>query len=251
MPDLSKQLLESEFVCRLGGFLVSTLMSRWMMTLDYRVAYYDPSVDVGRVEYRQPVIYLIWHEYMTLPYFVRRNTKLALVVSRHRDAEILTQASELSGFKCFRGSSGRGGSEVIREILADKDLKGMVITPDGPRGPRRQIAAGPIFLASKLQFPIVLIGGGLQRPHRNRRAWDHFAVPRLHSRARMIFSPPIYLPKKVGRGRLEPIRQSLENSLANITAAAEAWADSGDPHHNSTFFYPGPFNCDSAIRHQR
>ncbi len=250
MRDFLRRLLERNYAQRIGGFGLYALMSRWMKTLDYRVAYYDPSCDVGRIEYTTPVIYLIWHEYMTLPFFVRRRTGLALLTSRHRDASLLVEISHLSGFQIYRGSSGRGGVQVIREILADANMNGMVITPDGPRGPRREVAAGAIYLASRLGFPIVLVGGGLDRPMRNRYSWDKFAIPRWHSRARMIFSPKITLPPKLKREELEAVRLSMQQSLHNLTDAAEAWAASNRPCENSTFFYPGPFSCDSPIRHQ-
>ncbi len=247
LTNLSKRLMQSRRLHRVGGYLLSTLAGRWMETLDYRVAYYDPSADVGRIEYNEPVIYLVWHEYLTLPFFVRRGTKLALLTSRHRDAEFLTQAAEMSGFRCFRGSSGRGGGGALLGILKESHLNGLVITPDGPRGPRRKIAIGPVFLASRLQYPIVLIGAGFDRPVRNNRAWDKFAIPRFHSRARMILSPKIYLQPEMNRSQLESVRASLGRSLANITLAAERWAASNRPHENSAAFYPGPFACDSRI----
>ncbi len=219
------------------------------MTLNYRVAYHDPSCDVGRIEYNQPVIYLIWHEYLSLPFFVRRNTRLALLASRHRDAEVLTQAARLFGFNVYRGSSGRGGSNVLRQILSDDGIRGLVITPDGPRGPRRKVASGAIYLASRLQMPIVLMGGGVQKPWRIRRVWDQHIVPKPHSRARMISSPKITIPPGLNRQELDEATSAIEKALNVYTLAAEQWADSGLPMENEAAFYPGPFNCDSRLLH--
>ena len=42
----------------------------------------------------------------------------------------------------------------------------LTITPDGPRGPRRQLAPGAIYLASKLGLPLVVMGYGYDRPWR-------------------------------------------------------------------------------------
>ena len=53
----------------------------------------------------------------------------------------------------------------------------LTITPDGPRGPRRQLAQGPVYLASKLGMPIVAMGFGYDRPWRF-NSWDRFAIPR-------------------------------------------------------------------------
>ncbi len=247
MSDLGKRLLQSPLIARLGGFLIHTCLSRWMMTLNYRAAYHDPSTDAGRIEYSEPVIYLIWHEYLTLPFFVRHHTKLTLLASRHRDAEVLAQAANLAGFKVYRGSSGRGGVAVLREILRDRSMRGLVITPDGPRGPRRKVASGAMFLASRLQMPIVLLGAGLQNPIRIRQVWDQHAVPRLHSRARLIASRKIYLRPDLDRDELKIETAKIEHALNLYTIAAENWASSNRPMQNETAFYPGPFNCDSRL----
>ena len=63
----------------------------------------------------------------------------------------------------------------------------LTITPDGPRGPRRHMAPGPIYLASKLGLPLVLMGYAYDRPWRL-HSWDRFAIPRPGSRAGR--SPP-------------------------------------------------------------
>lgn len=247
MGNLGKRLLNSKTATRLGGYLITSLGARWMMSVDYRVAYYDPSGDVGRVEYNEPVLYLVWHEYLTIPFFVRKRTRLTLLASKHRDAEVLTQAANLFGFKVYRGSSGRGGEQALRDIIRDEDLRGIVITPDGPRGPRRKIAKGAIFLASRLQIPIVLLGAGYDRPIRNTHVWDQHAFPRLYSRARIVMSPKIRLANDMSREKLNAVSESLERSLNRLTNLAEEWAVSGRPMQNESIVYPGPFNCDGRI----
>ena len=248
MSQLSKKILGSRAVQRLGSYAVDRIGTRWLSTIDSRVAYYDPASDVGRVEYERPVIYLFWHEYLTALLFTRRKTGLAMIASRHRDAELLSGVAERMGYRLFRGSTGRGGADVMRQVMADRDLRGLAVTPDGPRGPRRQIAPGAVFLASRLQIPIVLIGCGMDRPYRSRRSWDQFAIPRPFSRVRLIMGPRLLLPASLDRGDLEQVRLSLERSLLNLTAAAEAWAGSGRPHERSTSFHPGPTRCNLPVR---
>lgn len=242
-----RRLTDSLWVRRLGGYLIAAGGGRYMESVDFRVAYAHPSVDAGRVEFRQPVLYLIWHEYMTLPFFTRRHGKLAILTSRHRDAEFLSAAAELSGYKAYRGSTGRGGATVLREILSDRDPRSLVITPDGPRGPRRQVAAGAIFLASKLRRPIVLLGGGMDRPFRYRHSWDQFAVARPHSRVRLIMSEPMLLPARIDRERIDALTVELTLALDAITQAAEKWAVSGRPMQGQTAFYPTPDGADSRL----
>ena len=80
------------------------------------------------------------------------------------------------GFDCVRGSTYRGGARAIWELLERSRRQHLTITPDGPRGPRRQFAQGPIYLASRLQLPLVAMGFGYDRPWRV-NSWDRFRRP--------------------------------------------------------------------------
>jgi hypothetical protein len=100
------------------------------------------------------------------------------------------------------------------------------MTPDGPRGPRRQLAQGPVYLASRLQLPLVVMGFGYDRPWRT-KSWDRFAVPRPFSRARAVIGPPLMLPAELTRAGLEQTRCRVERLLNGLTYEAEAWAAAG------------------------
>jgi lysophospholipid acyltransferase (LPLAT)-like uncharacterized protein len=227
-------------VQRLGGLLLSIGIRSWMRTLDYRVYQYEEGVDVSSDTFCGPVIYLLWHEYVLIPFYLRSKTRLAMLASRHRDAEWLSQMALIDGFQVFRGSSGRGGVGALKAIVNQPDFPGFVLTPDGPRGPRREMAAGAIFLASKLQAPLVLVGMGYANPWRNHRAWDKFAIPKPGSRARAIISPRIHIPADLTREELESYRKSAERTLNILTNSAEQWAVDNRPRTGSQPFFRAP-----------
>ena len=137
-----------------------------MDTLDYRVVFYDPDVDPASPRCRGQKIYVFWHEYILLPLAMRGHCNLAMLLSRHRDAEVLSYVAYHMGFEFVRGSTNRGGVAALRQLLDKSRHMHLAITPDGPRGPRRQLAPGPIFLASKLGIPLVAMGLGYDRPWR-------------------------------------------------------------------------------------
>src|SRR5262249_48313310 len=141
-----------------------------------------------------------------------------------------TQVLRHLGFRTVRGSSTRGGVGALKQILRGKrearsrspqnDERGMmtdqckesdgrssfithhsslIVTPDGPRGPRRRLAEGAIFLASRLQMPIVCMGFAFERPWRQ-KSWDRFAIPRPFSRARAVISGFIDIPPNLELG---------------------------------------------------
>jgi lysophospholipid acyltransferase (LPLAT)-like uncharacterized protein len=152
---------------------------------------------------------------------------MAMLLSRHRDAEVLSHAAHHMGFEFVRGSTNRGGVTALRELLAKSRTMHLTITPDGPRGPRRQLAPGCVYLASKLELPLVVMGYGYDRPWRVRRAWDQFAIPRPHSRARAVPSSEIFIPPNLDRDGLEYFRLKIERLLNRLTLEAEAWAEAG------------------------
>jgi len=218
--------LTSPTLNRLAGLLGATAVRHWMSTLDYKVAYYDHAIDPAFRECQGQKIYVFWHEYILFPLYLRGHCNLAMLLSRHRDAEILSYAAYHLGFEFVRGSTNRGGVAAIRELLRRSRRMHLTITPDGPRGPRRRLASGPVFLASKLGLPIVAMGFGYDRPWRI-NSWDRFAIPRPFSRARAVPSGEIYVPPGLDRDGLEHWRGAVERLLNRLTLEAEAWAAAG------------------------
>ena len=221
--------IRAPWIPKVGGLAVSLLVRGWMRTLDYRVALYDRTMDPALPEFQGPVIFLFWHEYIPFPFYLRGHCKIAMLLSRHYDAEFIAEASRYMGFRTIRGSSSRGGVASLRRAI---DVSGsmnlnLVMTPDGPRGPRRRLAQGCIYLASRLGIPLVCLGLGYDRPWRLKSTWDQFAIPRPGSRARMVVGPPLMVPAKIQRDQIETCRQQVENELQQLTDTAEQWAASG------------------------
>jgi lysophospholipid acyltransferase (LPLAT)-like uncharacterized protein len=216
---------------KLGGLLAASTVRVWMSTLDYKVAYYDPSVDPVSPDCRGQKIYVFWHEYILIPLHMRGHCNLAMLLSRHRDADILLEVANHMGFDYVRGSTFGGGSTALRELERKGKHMNLAITPDGPRGPRRVLAQGPIYLASKLGLPVVAMGFGYSNPWRL-GTWDRFAIPKPYSRARTVVSPAMSIPPQLDREGVEHYRLQVERLLNRLTCEAEAWAEAGTPKQN-------------------
>ena len=218
--------LNHPFITNSAGLLATCLIRRWMATLDCRWALYDRSVDPALDVPDRRRLYLFWHEYVLLPLDRRGHANLTMLLSRHRDAEILSRVAHHLGFGVVRGSTFDGASASLRELIRTSRRSHLTMTPDGPRGPRRVMATGPIYLASKLGLPIVPMGYGYDRPWRM-GSWDRFAIPRPWSRARCVMGPEMILPRKLDRDGLEHYRLEVERMVTRLTIAAETWAESG------------------------
>lgn len=231
--------LDHPLIHAYGGLLARLAVHAWFDTLDAQVAYYDPAADPASPVGGGRRIYVFWHEYLLLPFHMRGGCGLAMLLSQHRDAGILNEAARLGGFGVVRGSTRRGGASALRQLLDQGELTHLAITPDGPRGPRRSLAQGAVYLASKLQMPLVALGMGFDRPWRV-NSWDRFAIPRPGSRARAILSPEIRVPCELDRAGLEHFRRRIESLLNDLTCEAEAWAASGERKLGQYAAWPGP-----------
>lgn len=210
---------------RTAGFVAAHTIKTWMRTLNYCGLFHDQAVDPC-MPTDQPRIYVFWHEYILIPLYLRGNCNLAMLLSRHKDADILAQVAGHVGFDCVRGSTNKGAAAALLELKRRGQHMHLAITPDGPRGPRRELAKGPIYLASKMGIPIVPLGFGYNNPWRA-KSWDRFAIPKPFSRVRSVIGQEIYIPANIDRDELEVQRLQVQQQLTNLTIEAEDWATSG------------------------
>ena len=218
--------LKSPFAIGAWSLASTACIRQWMGTLDYKIDFGEPTVDPVHAAYRGAKIYVFWHENILMPLYLRGHSNISMLLSRHWDANILARVARMMGFGVVRGSTVHGGSAALRELAGRAATGNLTITPDGPRGPRRQLAAGCVFLASTLGIPIVAMGMGYDRPWRL-GTWDRFAVPRPFSRARGVVSRAVSIPADLSRDELERHRAGVERLLTHLSEQAEAWAAAG------------------------
>ncbi len=102
------------------------------------------------------VIIAFWHGRQLMMPLCYGGRKLAILISEHRDGELIHRIVSRFGFGAVRGSTTRGGARALRQLIrlgrAGVDL---AVTPDGPRGPRCIAQNGVIELAKMTGRPIV------------------------------------------------------------------------------------------------
>ena len=182
---------------------------------------------------------MFWHEHILGPLFFRRHCPVTMMLSQHGDADLIGQSAQFIGMKCIRGSSSHGGVNALKQFVQMPDHDILAFAADGPQGPYRHMAPGAIFLASKLQLPVVLLGVGYDRCWRM-SSWDRFAVPYPFTRGRFLSSPMFSIPKRLSRFDLEHYRKKMETLLIQLADEAEAWAVSGEPMAGESIVCMGP-----------
>ena len=205
------------------GSVGSKLVRGLGSTLDYHFRYADPEVnpEVARRHGRR-YIYAFFHDVMLFPSHYWSWPSMHILISDHRDGEMITQVIKRLGFGVVRGSTTRGGSRALREMMTQLGDGNPCITPDGPRGPRHHVHQGIAFLARQTGLPIVGAGMAFDNPWRA-RSWDKFAVPRPYSLAACVAAAPVHVPDDADRDTLEDCRLQVERRMQDATAEAEEW----------------------------
>ncbi len=202
-----------------GAWLVRRLVG----SCRFHFRYADPTVN-PEVARRTGVRYLyaFYHEVMLFPAYFWAWPEMQILISDHRDGELITQVVQRLGFGVVRGSTTRGGARALREMTNRVDRGHLCVTPDGPRGPRRHVHQGLAYLSSRTGLPIVGAGMAFQDPWRA-RSWDRFAVPRPFSAAACVVPEPVVVPPDAGREEIEAAREEVERRMQRATEEAEAW----------------------------
>lgn len=137
-----------------------------------------------------------WHDQLLLMVFAYPGKGAKLLISASKDGELLTRAMRFFNHETVRGSSSKGGRAAFKQMLAlgnsDADI---VLTPDGPRGPRHQLKDGVLQLARSSGRPVIPLAFVCSRGHRF-RSWDRCLLPRPFSRGVYSYGTPLYFDKK-------------------------------------------------------
>jgi hypothetical protein len=152
--------------------------------------------------------------------FAAPHYDLAALVSRHRDGGYLADAMNALGVRPVRGSSNKGGAEAVKEIVAELDGWHVAITPDGPRGPRRKVKPGILWLAAKTGRPIVPTVGVCSNAWRIKGSWTDLTIPKPFSRVLMVGGEVLRIPADLDRDALPRYADLLETEMARLESLA-------------------------------
>jgi len=165
----------------------------------------------------QPFIFCIWHSRLLPMVHAHRGEGIVALVSEHRDGEYIARVMHRRGFQTARGSSTRGGDRGLRELLRKaREGRELAITPDGPRGPARQLKLGALTLARLTGLPILPLSASGARVWRA-GSWDRFMVPLPFTTVHVAYGPPVEIPRRVDDDELESLRVQVEATLNRLT----------------------------------
>lgn len=160
-----------------------------------------------------------------------------MLISQHRDGELIARTIAHFGLGCVRGSSmkagkrDKGGGGALRAIIRQLSQGEYVgVTPDGPRGPRQQAGDGVISIARLSGAPIIPVSFATTR-RIHAKSWDRFLIALPFSRGVFVWGNLHYVPRDADDAMLEAARRGLEHDMNRITAEADALCGYSDSGH--------------------
>jgi lysophospholipid acyltransferase (LPLAT)-like uncharacterized protein len=185
-----------------------------LLGLTWRVRYRDDEQMRQARRDKRPVVYMLWHGQLLPLLWAHRNRGISILISEHRDGEIIARIAHALGYRTVRGSTSRGASRALigmaREIEAGFDV---AITPDGPRGPAHSFASGALHVAQRTGCPLLPVAAASRAWRLN--SWDRFAVPLPFARITVAYTPFVTIPK----GNSRAIEARVSECAAAIDAA--------------------------------
>lgn len=193
---------------------------RWIGREHYDAANADPRSYVGSV----------WHGRLTPIAMLRpRRRRAVAMASEARDGEMIAQTIRFLGGHTVRGSSrdprkpnkDRGGgaaAEILMRRLRRGDI--VVITPDGPRGPRMRAKAGVALIAAGGGAPVLPVAFSMRRA-KVFRSWDRFMLPWPFSRGAFVFMPLIEPPTTGDAAAIAAMQAEIEAAMLEATRIAD------------------------------
>ena len=223
-----KRALRSTPVQALLGGLVALWMTLVKYTTRWEVVHAEraqPIIDSG-----DGLIALTFHSRFLLltSAWRRRYQHPHVLISRSRDGEVVAWTCRWLGLSTVRGSAknaaktkAKGGGRAGREILDALDAGGcIVVTPDGPRGPRQRVPLGPFRLARLSGAPVLPCTFSVA----NRKqfdSWDRFVLPLPFGRGRIVWGTPVRFAPDAEDAELEAARARVEAEMNALLAEAD------------------------------
>lgn len=159
-------------------------------------------------------IYIFWHSKMLTGWYLFKDSKSASLVSRSKDGNVLTRLLQKWHYKVIRGSSSQGGKESLTELTAmlNAGYK-VIVTPDGPRGPREKIKNGVLKLSYDTGKPIIPVKITYNKKITLTKSWDKFEIPYPFTKCEAQFGKKFYYSEYKYDAELDNFKEEISKYL--------------------------------------
>jgi 3-deoxy-D-manno-octulosonic-acid transferase len=197
----------------------------------------DPADTDEALFAEHPQIITMWHgQFLMVPKIKPvRPAKVAIIVARHADAELLGATLKRFGMSIVRGAGAgirrkdRGGATVFRTFLTalSEDVT-VAMTADVPPGPARRAGEGIATLGKLSGRPVLPCAMATSR-FITFNTWSAFTLNLPFSTLAIVVGDPIWIAGDADTDGIEAARLAIEAGLDRVTARAYALVGATDP----------------------
>jgi lysophospholipid acyltransferase (LPLAT)-like uncharacterized protein len=171
------------------------------------------------------IIHAFWHGRIFAGTYFFRNRGIVVMTSQNKDGDYIARTIRRFGYQAARGSSTRGGSRALVEMIRQmRHNQSVAFTMDGPRGPRYVAKPGAVWLASKSGNPILPFNLSPKKKWIF-SSWDRFEFPRPFSRVLLLIGPPQYVKPDATQAELTEAQLRLQNELDRLVQSGDSFWD--------------------------
>ncbi len=204
--------------------VAAALISGWGKSCS-PITVVNGELEAERAAVGQGCVYVTWHQRLFNLFFLKYRRPLTIMISRSKDGELAAGTAHRLGFASVRGSSSRGGSTAMYqliEVMRDHPEICAGMLGDGPRGPARKLKMGTLKIAQATGVPVLPFAYGAKR-HKLFASWDRFMIPLPFSPLVIIFGEPLAIPSQASSQELEELCLEVENSLNELAERCDLW----------------------------
>ena len=214
-----KKIIKSELIRALFCKIMYLYIKFTLFTSRVEIIYHG--FDFNDYAYKQS-IYATWHgRVLIMPIINPSKISSCAIVSDHNDGRLIGDVIKQAGVLLIFGSSNRRRIAALKEIMAYiKQGFNFLVTPDGPRGPARQVDGAIINIASNSGLPIIP-GSCSAKYAKIFNSWDNFMIPLPFNNITIIFTKPIDVPENITLEEKENYNELLRASLEQATIMAD------------------------------
>ena len=217
----------------IAGFKLTQLLISLLGSLYVLFVYKTSTIDLKNrknidrlFKKKESFIYAFWHDQLLIcPLTWQSEFEIKVLISKHRDGDIIARLISKLGFKAIRGSThksgktkNKGGLTSARQMI--KSLKNGIsigISPDGPKGPRHKVSDGILSISRLSNSSILPVGIGFKKKW-VLNTWDKFIIPKPFNQITIIWGEP--LPALKNERNINQIKSKLENTMYSLTKRA-------------------------------
>lgn len=164
----------------------------------------------------EPTVFMLWHRDQIPLAMLNMNSKVGILISQSKDGELIAGPLATLGYVPVRGSSTRGGTQALRNLITHLKEYCVAITPDGPRGPIYSIKDGLLTTAYLSKKPIMPIAIDVSREW-TFNSWDKFRFPKPFSTVRLKPGKLFYVDNKEDFPKIkEELKQEMDSLYNSI-----------------------------------